>query len=162
MDGARPNAPGADVLRAAIHHATRALEAAGRLAQPFPPDLYRLRGQAYEQLGDFVQASVEPMQKLVDKSPDRMQYTIQPLNPALAPFDVVCVLPKKIGSAPQDTWMPGNLGLPLPGKMQWEYRIDAAGGMGDAQGFHRRLRSHRERLEGGLRRKPVAGVLQCP
>jgi predicted ATPase len=45
--------------RAAIEHLTRALEAAGHLSMAPPPGLYRVRGLAYETLGDFVRARAD-------------------------------------------------------------------------------------------------------
>jgi DNA-binding CsgD family transcriptional regulator/Flp pilus assembly protein TadD len=45
--------------RAAIEHVTRALDAAERGLIPPQPSLYRLRGQAYETLGDFEQARLD-------------------------------------------------------------------------------------------------------
>jgi tetratricopeptide (TPR) repeat protein len=44
---------------AAIEHLTRALDATQRAAIPPPTSLYRLRGRAYETLGDFEQAHAD-------------------------------------------------------------------------------------------------------
>ncbi len=45
--------------RETIEHMTRALEAAGHLSRPIPTSLYRVRGQAYEILGDFEAAHAD-------------------------------------------------------------------------------------------------------
>jgi DNA-binding CsgD family transcriptional regulator len=45
--------------RAAIEQFTRALDAAQRGSIPFPTTLYRLRGQAYQTLGDFERARLD-------------------------------------------------------------------------------------------------------
>jgi tetratricopeptide (TPR) repeat protein len=45
--------------RETIEHLTRALDAAQQLSRPIPSQLYRMRGQAYEILGDFEKAHAD-------------------------------------------------------------------------------------------------------
>jgi len=86
---------------------------------------YRLNGQliGFEKLG----AKFEPVRAAIKNHPDKMRYTIKPIN-GTAEFDVVGPTAKKIGTTPVDTWDNVDLTKLGPGKMAWEYRIDAGGG----------------------------------
>ncbi len=86
---------------------------------------YRVNGQliGFEKLN----AKLNPVRAEVPGRPDLMCYTIKPLDPSKAEFDVVSLLPKKIGETPVDTWTPGNVTVPMPGKMKWEFKVTAEG-----------------------------------
>ncbi len=89
----------------------------------------RWKGNSYRLNGLLI-----GFEKLVKLEPARVaiaggktRYTIKPLN-GTAEFDVVSLDAKKIGATPVDTWDPADPTKLLAGKMQWEYRIDGAGG----------------------------------
>jgi hypothetical protein len=86
---------------------------------------YRVNGQVigFEKLNE----KLNPVRKAVAKRPDLNEYTIKPLDPSKPEFQVLCATADKIGATPKDTWSPGDPTIPMPGKMQYEYRTTLDG-----------------------------------
>lgn len=86
---------------------------------------YRVNGQliGYEKLD----ANLLPTRAKVPGRKDLTGYTIKPLDPSKPELQVVSLVPDKIGAVPVDTWTPGNVTVPMPGKMVFEFKVTADG-----------------------------------